>query len=397
MKKRIGNVGILNMLNTKEENLNDIERIENVGIIMVRKGKGHMLHKINVGNIGSVIEVEEGYQLIQGGLTITQQYLEQLADPLCTVVQGRLFVEKDVHAETFLECVKDIQLHGEAIVPNEMRGTIESKISDAQGAVIGYDQMPKLFSGSHTLTKQTLENFETVTSILGYGVIKFADDVEPKDVNSYIYQLYMSGVVVLRSYLEPAVRKVLSTEGNPVFEIIPDGYDHIEKKLKVTRNMLKRFSHQKLYTEAPMIFTADISRDELIENISNIHTESYIVCPEHLEDLLMERCDLLETEIISFENEYLLVEAEETWNNEALLSLDEPISLIVDGVLTISADVTKEALQQAISKIGNLGIIIVEDKQLLLHVKRLIEVDNGKITSEANENKGTGNIGTLTL
>ncbi|QQK77398.1 hypothetical protein HUG15_18640 [Salicibibacter cibarius] len=397
MKRKIGNVGVLNLLNTTEENLNDIEWIGNVGVVMVRKGKGDILQKINIGNIGSVIEVEEGYQLIQGGLTITQQYLEQLVEPLRAVVLGALFIEKDVHGETFLERVKDIQLQGAAMVPNEIRGTIESKIGDVQGAVIGYDKMPKMFSGSHTLSKQTLESFETVTSILGNGVIRFADDVEANDVNNHIDQLYMNGVVILRAHLEPAVRKALSSEGNPVFEIIPNGYAYIEKTLKVTRNMLKRFSHQKLYTDAPMIFTAEITRGELIENINNIHTESYIVCPEHLEDLLLERCDLLETEIISFENEYLLVEGEEIWNNETLLSLDEPISLIVDGILIFSADVTKEAIYQAISQIGNFDKIIVEDKQLLLHVKRLIEVDNGKITSDTKESEGTGNIGTLTL
>ncbi|SDI26887.1 hypothetical protein [Natribacillus halophilus] len=397
MTRTIGNIGILNMLHTKEENLENIERIGNVGIAIIRKGNGHLLQKLNVGNIGVVKEVEENYKVIQGGLTINESYLEQLVEPLRAFVQGALIVEKDVKAETFRERVDDIQLQGGAIVPNEIRGAIESKLGDIKGSVIGYEQMPEMFIGEHTVTKQMLMHYDQPITLISTGMLTFADDVDPKDIDDHIETLYITGVVELRERLEPVVRAKMATGGAAGdFEVIPDGYYHVREKWKLNQKTLKRLPHNKLFSHDPIIFSADISREQLAEKISNIHSHSYIIVPEHLEDLLIERCDRLETDIISYEKEYLHVEEVETWNNEALLNLDETVSMIVDGTLTFAADVTKEALQNVVSSIGNFGKIIVTDQQLL-HVKRLVEDGDGKVTTESSEEEGMGNIGTLTL
>ena len=43
MSQRIGNVGLLNLVNATEESVKGIERIENVGLVLYGKENAHLL------------------------------------------------------------------------------------------------------------------------------------------------------------------------------------------------------------------------------------------------------------------------------------------------------------------------------------------------------------------
>src|SRR5690554_3903963 len=99
MKQRIGNVGLLNLMNATAESIHNIERIGNVGMVVFRKETAHFLTELNIGNIGKSLEVPEGYKLSNGIINIDHAYLESLNEPQNLLVNGIVIIHHDVKLE----------------------------------------------------------------------------------------------------------------------------------------------------------------------------------------------------------------------------------------------------------------------------------------------------------
>ncbi len=73
----------------------------------------------------------------------------------------------------------------------------------------------------------------------------------------------------------------------------------------------------------------------LAKSIAKIHSSSVIICSEEVEDLIYERISLMDTEILSYENSFVLIEGEEVWSNDHFQAFEKPINLVVNGQLTL--------------------------------------------------------------
>lgn len=62
-------------------------------------------------------------------------------------------------------------------------------------------------------------------------------------------------------------------------------------------------------------------------------------------------------EVLSYANRFVLVAGEEEWANSHFQSLTEPVTLVVEGVLSLHADVSEETLADKVEIIDLFGEI----------------------------------------
>ncbi|GAK11122.1 hypothetical protein JCM19039_798 [Geomicrobium sp. JCM 19039] len=395
MSGKFGNVGVLDLRETKEEAIKGISKIGNVGVVLTRQGGSHLLHQISIGNIGVVVEVEEGYELFLEDLQITRAYLEGLEHPLKATTTSVVTFDRDVTKEMIQQCIADIQYYGQVNIPEELRGSIQTRMTDRGGNIHGYnDEDIKTITkkGTFRLSKSYLENLDQEIHMEVKGVLYIEDDVDEASLQR-MSSLSVKGVIELRSRLEPIVTTLLTSKST-VLELIPDDYYVVPKTLKLRDQQLSFWKHKKLFTEKPIFFGKDVARERLVTTITNIKSSSYIVGSSEIEDVLYELADDLETEILAIDNDFIVVDGKEEWDDKAIQGVDEGTSIIINGSLTLAEDVQKETVK-TLGPIYLFGKMYVNSGMKLV-VKQKLDVDHGSIRTEKND-EGTGNIGVLRI
>jgi hypothetical protein len=108
----------------------------------------------------------------------------------------------------------------------------------------------------------------------------------------------------------------------------------------------------------------------------------------------------METEVLPYENGFIVIDGEEVWSNDQFLALEQPISFIVNGKLNLDKDVSEEVLRAKVATLDVLGEVIVHEKKLKGTLQNVIRLNTGTIEEE-KEKEETGallqNIGELSL
>jgi hypothetical protein len=145
---------------------------------------------------------------------------------------------------------------------------------------------------------------------------------------------------------------------------------------------------------------SDVSREMLTKAVEKIHSTSVIICHEEVEDLVYERLSLMETEVLSYENNFILIEGEEVWSNDQLQALDQPATFIVNGQLVLDGDVCEEVLRSKVSTLDILGEVVVREKKLKGVLQNIIRLNTGTIEEEKGKEEigvTLQNVGELSL
>ncbi len=129
MNQRIGNVGLLNLINATAESIKGIEKIENVGMVLYRQGNAQLLTKMNIGNIGSSVEVPEGYRYLNGMLNLDVSFLESIVEPVKLVVNGIVIISRDVQADQLKADQLSLIVNGNVYCPAHLTGHSRSNIN----------------------------------------------------------------------------------------------------------------------------------------------------------------------------------------------------------------------------------------------------------------------------
>ncbi|GGF18429.1 hypothetical protein GCM10010954_16480 [Halobacillus andaensis] len=398
MTQRIGNVGLLNLMNATEKSLQDVERIENIGMILYPKEKAYLLPKLNVGNIGQCVELPKGYQVVNSNLHVDQAYFQSLTEEVKLFVNGNLIVEQDVQADELKNSLLELRVSGSIYCPDHLTGSLFHIISYGAMDVESYGEEELRFENGHfELTNAYLHSADLAIRLTVNGKLRLPVDLDMALFQQKIHQIDVNGKVRLYESQETNFYKKAGSLSSSKVEVIPDGYLQLTKPLRVNSRSIKRFQGKKLYTNKPLIIEADVTRDAF--SIASIHSTSIVICPEELEDLVYETAPLLETEVLSYEDRFLFIEGEERWTNEQLEALDHPTAFIVDGQLIIDDSVTPEVLSSKIKSLDILGIVAVENPSLKGSLQQVIRVNTGMIKDEGMKAKDSslGNLGELML
>ncbi|WEG12440.1 hypothetical protein PU629_20450 [Pullulanibacillus sp. KACC 23026] len=402
MGQKIGNVGVLNLLHATEESIQGIERIQNVGVVYYTSETAGLLTKLSIDNVGQGIEIPEGYSLLKDSLYLDRDYLNTITAPLKLFVIENVVldwtIEPDQLKTGFLElCVK-----GNVYCPSHLAGAVHYLLSKEAAAIIPYkDAPPRIEKGYLELTNSYLQSFDRPQHLILKGLLKFAKDLDPDLFMEKVSRLEVKGSVTINEEQEPYLYKKMPSLAKTKVTILPKGYDVLKKSLRLNARSIRRLRKKKLYTEYPIILEADISREQLSEAITHIRSTGIIICHEQVEDLVFEITDDIETEVVTYENSFVLIEDDQKWSNDQLLALKQPTSFIVTGELTFDQDVQEDTLLAKIKTLDIFGEVIIPVKSLRGTLQSLIRINEGEINAEETETEGQStqlsNLGQLTL
>ncbi|MCM3766282.1 hypothetical protein [Neobacillus niacini] len=400
MNQRIGNVGLLNLLDATEESIKGIERIENVGMVLYRKGNAHLLTGLNIGNIGSTCELPEGYSILNGILKLDQAYLNSISKSIHLLVNGEVIVDKNIQPDDLKIGLLHLMVNGKVYCPDHLSGILSAIISKGAFELESYQETPpRLESGKFTLTNSFLRAIDEQAYLVISGVLSFSKDLNMEKFDEKISRLEVNGKISLYEEQEAFLYKKAASLAGCKIEVIPAGYEVLNRTLRLNNRSIRRFKQKNLYTKKPILFDADVQRDIITETIAKVHSTSIIVCHEQIEDLMYELTSSLDTEILSYEHSFIMIEGEEVWSNEQFLALDEPANFIVNGKLVLDKDVSEEVLRNKVTEIDNLGEITVRDKRLKGVLQNIVRVNTGIVEEEKVKEQGAAlhNVGKLSL
>ncbi|GAE35478.1 hypothetical protein [Halalkalibacter akibai] len=312
-------------------------------------------------------------------------------------VNGAVIISKDVTVESLSHSSLSIQVNGAIYCPTHLSGVATGLVT---GEMVTYENdLPRFEAGDFSLTNAFLQSLDQPQQFVILGVLRFPEDLNMELFMEKITKLEVKGVVSLHEQQESFFHKKVSSLLGCVMEVIPAGYQTLKKTLRLNGRSIRRFKCAKLYTKKPIILDHSITREAFSEAIDKIHTKSIIICPEHLEDLIYETCNVLDTEVIPFVESFLFIEGEEHWSEEQISALDKPINLIVKGLVTFSDDVTTETLKERIAEINLFGEIRATNKKILGALQSLLVINHGEIkeTGEKEQVTYLDNIGELSL
>ena len=403
MKQTVGNVGVLNLLNATEQSVEAYEKIGNVGLVLYRSGQSHLLAALNIGNIGKTVEVPEGYSYYNGTLDINKDYLDSIDQPVKMVVNGMLIIAHDVEPAQLNNGLIDIIVNGDIYTPSKFAGQVSQLFSGGSRTVIPYEGAPPRFeNGSLTLSNAFLEGAAEALHIVVNGLLTIPEDIDEELFKSKIKKIAVNGKVSVHEEQEALLHSKMDSAPNGVINVVPAGYRILKQALRINSRSIKSFRNEKLMTKKPIIFEADVPREALEHTISRIDSKSFIVCSEEIEDLIYEKLERLETEVLSFTNRYILIEGEEQWSNSQFESLHEPVNLIVDGMLVIDEDVAVDTIMGKVETLDIFGEVQVASPELKGALQGKIRANAGQFTLKMEKEgeiktKELQNIGELSL
>lgn len=403
MKQTVGNVGVLNLLNATEQSVQAYERIGNVGLVLYRSGQSHLLAALKIGNIGKTVEVPDEFGYYNGTLEINKDYLDSIDQPIKMVLNGMLIIAHDVEPEQLKKGLLDIIVNGEVYTPSKLVGQVNQQFPQGSRTIEVYEGAPpRLENGSITLSNAFLEAAEEPVHLVVNGMLTIPTDIDAALFESKIKKIAVNGMVSVHEEQEALLHRKMDSAPNGVIEVIPAGYRILKKALRINSRSIKSFRNEKLMTKKPVIFEAEVPRTALENAIDRIDSKSFIICHEEIEDLIYEKLERLETEVVSYSNRYILIEGEEHWSNSQFESLQEPVTLIVDGILAIDEDVDADTLLSKVNTLDIFGEVLAASAEIKGALQGKVRANTGRISlkqdkEEESKPQKSNNIGELSL
>jgi len=129
------NVGILNLKDITEEELDNMKPLKNVGIIIVpEKFMGKLSAKIK-SNVGLTIPYKEGWRVYSGCTEIDAMMLDALDEPIEFIQVGSLTFKDDVTPELIKSKIKAFHNYGSVSAPEHIYGVVMAKCLENHGSL----------------------------------------------------------------------------------------------------------------------------------------------------------------------------------------------------------------------------------------------------------------------
>lgn len=397
MGMTIGNVGLLNIVNATEESIRDIEKIENVGLVLYAKETAPLLAKLKINNIGQTLETNQQARIVNGRLLIDGAFLEAMKEPCTFLVNGLVIVEKNVTIEQLKQVACQLVVNGSVYVPPALNGAVSLLLKTVSGSIETYtDHLPRIETGIVQLTNSYLEALPPGQHIIVNGKLELTPDLDMALFSEKIARLTINGKALLYITQEQAFYAKASVVGKVA--VVPSGFQVKMRTLRLNEHSIKRFNGTSLYTTKPLLLQRGVSREQLKTAFAAIHSTSYIVCHEELEDLVYERLHRFETDVLSYPGAFRLIEKED-WQQEDIEWLEANTTLIVDDTLTITEKISEKLLTEKIGALDLFGTIYTADAAQKALLQNKLRTPKGIMIDQSNQSTRSGmdNIGELTL
>jgi hypothetical protein len=286
---------------------------------------------------------------------------------------------------------------GQLMCPEPAMAALKAKAKQMVGQQVSYPAGARLITGGVTMDEIMLSGLEDDTMLMVVGSLRIPRVLPSELFERKIKKLHVIGKVRCPEENAVMIRTRLA-EGTGKMEVIPTGYVLVEKPLVLDNAMLDALPGSKLYCLRGVQIEADVDPGRLDDRIERLISKHPVLCPAMLRDVLVRKCDLLETRVVFYEGTLWLVNGEEKLSTSRFEYLEGKATLVVQGMLKINDDVEPAMLAQQLDKVNNFGAISCTAQQRGALESRMQSNQGAFLDDNRNKDENTiGNVNHLTL
>ncbi len=388
-KRKIDNIGVLDIRSATEQTIGEIGKIGNVGTVISSPETSHLLSKISIGNMGSSVVITKDYEMFTGKLELTPEYLGKLSKPLYLYVTGKLFIRENVLIEDIEKGLGGLIITGKVLCPEKLAPVVQSKIVNQTGKFVSYPNDACFISGPCVLTDAFLRALKPASNLFIDGKLKAVGNIEKQLIEDKIDKIEVAGKVIIdEQYAEIMNKKI---KGAAKIEVIPQDCIYLEDELIIDSISIKKFSNARLHTDLMITFKDDVRSEMLHSRIISIKTTGVIVCNEELREPIVNMCEGLSTTVLYHSGKHIMVEDEYELDASELEFSEGKVTIMVMGELTVAADLAPELLLSKVEFIDNFGEISADPRQIGA-IKNKLRTNKGEIINNKKVETGDDDV-----
>jgi hypothetical protein len=362
---RYGNINILYLRNATEESLSKIESIGNVNMLAYTQKTASLVPTLKIGNINTSVELPESVKLQNnfGKTVINQAMFSHLQEPVFMLCFGQTVVEADATAADIEKWIHGLTIFGQLVCPEDLLGLIKSKASQVFGDSQTYPRYPRVQFSFLTLTERALQQMPDGTELAVVNGVNVPAVLPNELVSRKLKKLYVSGVVTCHEENYETLREILAP-GSKEIEVIPAGYELIEKPVTLDRYLLEALPSPRLYCQEKVTIAADVEAGLLERSLESLKCQGMLLCPAGLRGVLAQKMNLIEANVVFYEGELIEMEGSHNLSSARLAMITGKATLMVTGELQIKPDVAPEQILEKLAKVHYMGAIHGSSAQL---------------------------------
>jgi hypothetical protein len=194
--------------------------------------------------------------------------------------------------------------------------------------------------------------------------------VDNDQIKKKLSRLYALGTIICHDENAAAIRAVLVKNPGHM-ETIPAGFELLDRPLNLDAEMVSILPSKKLYCKERVVFSEDVTPQILDGALERITCKQLLIAPAGLKTSLAGKANLFDTKAIFYAGKLWLVEDSLELTAARLDTINDPVTLIVTGEVSIKADVPVEKLEKKILKVHNFGSITGTAAQIAALQSRL--------------------------
>ena len=365
MKKVIGNVGILDVRTTRVEALEEIDYVENAGLVICSEDNDEVIAKLSIHNMGTIFKVPGNCKLVNGGIQIDHAYLQGQDSDFVLAVNGGVKIMDDVTPEDIEKGIKALYVNGGISCPKAAISALKEKVMELNGGLKteGDDEKTKQIDvyGEENIDAISLETLSKPARYVVYGTLRI---IEPVEVSLFerIQEIEIYGRVIVREEYLRYIKQKITGPNRQAISVIPEGYEFLENSVNLDKAVLEhKYESARLFTCSLLRIEDDVDTNTLKKAVSSIRSSSVIICRSLLRDLVIELCETPIPSILQYSDQLIVIDDEHTLTKAELDYYPSTIAFFINGELTIDGDIDPEELHKKIEYIDSYGSIYVHD------------------------------------
>ena len=365
MKKVIGNVGILDVRTTRVEVLEEIDYVENAGLVISSEDNDEVMAKLTIHNMGASFKVPANCKLVNGGIQIDHAYLQGQGSDFTLAVNGGVKIMNDVTPEDIETGIKALYVNGGISCPKAVVSALKEKLMELNGGMNaeGDDEETKQINvyGEEMVDDVSLETLVKPARYVVYGTLSLLESIKIS-LFERIQEIELYGRVIVKEEYLRFVKPIITGPNRQTVTVIPEGYEFVRHSVNLDKAVLERkYESARLFTSNMLHFEDDVDTNTLKKAISSIRSGSVIVCKTALRDSVLDLCDGPTPQILHYGEKLIVVDDEHTFTKVELGLYPATFTFLVNGELTIDADIDADELRDKVEYIDCYGSIYVHD------------------------------------
>lgn len=395
----IKNIGFLDTRDISEELAGRITEISNIGVFVYNDRSQNLLLDAKRVNIGTAIKLKDDedidVSMRNGELKIDNDYLKYLRGNLIINVNGVLFIDKDVEADSIYEKLYGINVNGKLIAPNNLSGILDSRAT-VNGKSVCYNR-DYIFINKLELNNDFLNNLENNSNLSTEDAV-ILENIDIELLNKKVSNIEVLGKLIIMENQVDSFKAIIKDYFSVNKKVIPNYKEEIrllDKDMIIDDSSILNFHGEYLYSLKNIEIYLDETHD-IERYIEFIGAKEIITNRETYEKI---------KDIIIKDTKITVIDGKQLKNLSSLVLtgvVSEKLNIKNLGELYIRKDIDIESFEENIVSIENLGLVKV-DKEVIDIVRNKLTKNLGELEIAGEENEESEedilyiNISELTL